>query len=74
MPTPLDMLEAEVMNLPSADRARILERLIVSHDTPTEIGANWVQEALRRKAAIATGEEKMLPGHAVMARLEARFG
>jgi putative addiction module component (TIGR02574 family) len=74
MTTPLDMLEANVMNLPSADRARILERLIVSLDTTTEIEANWVQEALRRKAAIEAGEEKMLPGHEVMARLEARFG
>lgn len=73
MATPVDVLEAEVMNLGQADRTRILEQLIVSIDESIEIEADWIKEALRRKAAVADGSMKMVPGDEAIARLEALF-
>ena len=73
MPTPFDVLAAEVMNLGQADRTRILEQLIVSMDASPEIEAVWIQEALHRKVAVADGSMKMVPGDEAIARLEALF-
>jgi hypothetical protein len=70
----IDVLEAEVMNLGDTDRNRILERLLgqaMSSADASEIEASWLQEALRRKAAVEAGEMAMIPGDEAIARLEA---
>ncbi len=36
-----------------------------------KIEASWLQEALRRKAAVEAGEMAMIPGDEAIARLEA---
>lgn len=38
-----------------------------------EVEACWIQEALRRKAIVASGASKLIPGHEAIARLEARL-
>ncbi len=73
MPTPIETLEAEVLHLGAADRARLLERLIASFDVDPEIEEAWLDEALRREAAAAAGEVVLVPGHEALARVQARL-
>ena len=73
MPTHIEVLEAEVLSLSSAERARLLERLIASLDADPEIEEAWVAEAQRREGQINRGSTAAVPGDEAMARLRARF-
>ena len=73
MPTSLEALQAEVMRLSPSDRARLLERLIVSLDSDAEVEAAWDAIADAREAQLNTGATAAVPLEAALARLEARF-
>ena len=73
MSTRLDLLEAEVMKLGRADRARLLERLIASLDLDPEIEAAWDREAGRREGDLTSGSASAVPGPGAVARLRARL-
>ena len=72
--TPAHDLEAEVMNLPPEDRARLLERLIASFEPKSTAQRAWLDLALRRQADVKAGKVSMLAGHETLARVRARFG
>lgn len=69
----IEVLEAEVLKLVPAERARLLERLIASLDVDTEIEAAWEQEADRREATLVSGAASTVPGPEAIARLQARL-
>ena len=69
----LELLEAEVLKLPSADRSHLLERLISSLDSDPEVEQAWEQEADRREAELASGAVSTVPGHEAITRLRARL-
>lgn len=73
MPTQLEVLEAQVMQLPTAERNYLLERLIVSLDTDPDVEAAWEQLADQREAELASGLAQAIPGNEAMARLRARL-
>ncbi|HEY2926859.1 addiction module protein [Piscinibacter sp.] len=73
MPTPIHELEAELLSLGSADRARILERLIESFEPDSKVQDAWVAEALRREAEVVAGKVALVPGHEAVARVRARI-
>ncbi|MCI4431042.1 MAG: addiction module protein [Burkholderiales bacterium] len=73
MPTTLEALQAEVLRLSPKDRARLLDRLIASLDTDTEVEAAWDALAAAREAELATGTVQAAPLDAALSRLEARF-
>ena len=73
MSTTLDALEAEVLNLPLADRSRLLDRLIVSLDADRAVEEAWMQEAKRRDEEIESGAVQAIPGDLVLARLRAEL-
>ena len=73
MPTQLEIVEAQVMQLTPAERNHLLERLIVSLDTDPEVEAAWEQLADQREAELEAGLAQALPGDEVMARLRARL-
>ena len=73
MSTSIEVLEAEFMNLPVADRSRLLERLIASLDTDSEIEKAWVQEAERRDAEIESGAATEVPGAQALARIRSKL-
>ena len=73
MPTSVEALEAEVLRLSPADRARLLTRLISSLDTDAEIDAAWDAIADTREAELDSGNVESVPFEAAVARLEARF-
>ena len=71
MVKPVEDLQAEVLNLPPAERALLLERLIVSLDADPEIQRAWVQEAQRRDTEIESGAVAPVPGEEALARIRA---
>lgn len=62
MSTPLHELEAEVLGLDAASRARLLQRLIESFEPDTAFEKAWVDEALRRAADVKAGTATMTSG------------
>ena len=73
MPTPLHELEAEVLSLGAAERARLLERLIESFEPDTNVERAWITEALRREADVRAGKSKMVSGPEALQRIRARI-
>ena len=69
----LETLQAEVMRLPPADRARLLDRLIASLDVDVSAEAAWDAVADEREQELAVGSVATVPLEAVITKLEARF-
>jgi putative addiction module component (TIGR02574 family) len=71
----VDEIEAEALNLPEADRARLFERLLLSFDEAAphdEVSQAWVEEAARRDEAMESGEEPGIPAEEVFRKLRTR--
>jgi putative addiction module component (TIGR02574 family) len=66
-------LEAEVLKLPSHERARLAEALIASLDEEDEIAEAWAKEAERRSAELRSGAVQGIPADEVFARIRARL-
>jgi putative addiction module component (TIGR02574 family) len=73
MPSQLEIVQAQAMQLTPAERNQLLERLISSLDADAEVEAVWEQLADQREADLAAGLAQALPGDEVMARLRARL-
>jgi Putative addiction module component len=73
MPTTLETLHAEVLRLSASDRARLLDRLIVSLDPDPQAEAEWDALADQREQELRSGAANALPVEVAIARLEARF-
>ncbi len=67
----IEQLEAEILNLPAADRSRLAERLLMSLEEDDEIMAAWGDEAERRADAFERGEIGAADFEDVMARARA---
>jgi putative addiction module component (TIGR02574 family) len=73
MPTAVELLEAEALQLSAAERARLLERLIASLDADPEVDDAWAAEVEPRNAEIEAGTVSLVPGPEALARLRAGF-
>lgn len=73
MSSTLEKLQAEVLRLPPADRAKLLDRLIASLDVDASAEAAWDQLADQRENELAAGTTAEVPFEVAIARLEARF-
>ena len=69
----LETLQAEVLRLPPADRAKLLDRLIASLDVDAGAEAAWDALADEREQELQAGVAEAVPLEVVVARLEARF-
>ena len=69
----LEALQAEVLRLPPADRAKLLDRLIASLDVDAGAEAAWDEVAERRDRDLDAGAVQAVPLEVAIARLEARF-
>lgn len=67
----LESIEAEVLNLPAADRSRLLDKLIASLDADQAIEEAWRVEARRRDEEIESGAVQVIAGDVVLAQLRA---
>lgn len=69
----VEALEAEALNLSAAERARLVEKLIVSLDAEPDVEAAWAVVIERRHAEMESGAISLLPGAETLARLKAEF-
>ncbi len=73
MSTPLEALESEVLRLPTADRARLLDRVVASLDADATRDAAWDAVAARRDAEIESGAVQAVPLDQALARLRSEL-
>ena len=73
MSTKLEVLEAEALKLPPADRSHLLGRLIESLDADPEVEAAWELEADRREADLQSGCATEVSALEAMQRLRSRL-
>ncbi|GMV46618.1 MAG: hypothetical protein AMXMBFR66_20160 [Pseudomonadota bacterium] len=73
MEVTLDILQAEVLKLSAADRAKLLDVLLDSIDEDEEIEREWEQIADERDAELESGAVLPVDGTAVLARLRAKY-
>lgn len=71
--TPLEEIEALALQLPTADRCHLAERLLASLSEEDEILAAWVEEAERRCDAFDRGEMGTVDFDESIARARARI-
>ncbi len=74
MQTELETIEAQALKLSSGDRARLLDRLILSLDEDKARDAAWDALAAERDAEIESGRVAELDGPGVVASLRAKYG
>jgi len=76
MPLTLEQLAEEAMQLPSASRALLAERIVESLDLADtdEIQRLWTAEALRRRDEIRSGRVQPIPGDEVLAEVRRIVG
>lgn len=69
----LEALESEVLRLSTADRARLLDRVVASLDADADCEAAWDAVAARRDAEIEKGLSTVVPVEDVLAQLRAEL-
>lgn len=72
----IDQITKEAMQLPSASRALLAERLVESLDSTgnEEIQKLWAAEAIRRRDEIRSGAVQPIPGEQVLAEVRRLVG
>ncbi len=73
MPSTVEALEAEALQLSAAERARLVERLIASLDIDPAVEEAWAAEVERRNAEIESGAVPLISGREALAKLKAEF-
>ena len=71
MTIPIEVLEAEVLSLPAADRSRLVDRLLASLGHDPEWVQTWSDEADRRETRVAEGQAQWVNGPDAVARARA---
>ena len=69
-PTTIEAIEAAVMQLTSAERGYLAERLLDSLEEDDEVMSTWLAEAERRGEAFDRGEEVSSDVGDVIARIQ----
>lgn len=73
MSRPIEALAAEVLQLPSAARSRLLDRVVASLDADRARDAAWDALAAHRDAEIESGAAIAVSGPEAVARLRAEL-
>lgn len=74
MSVPVEVLAQQVLQLPSSDRARLLDQVISSLDADREREARWNDLAARRDAEAEADPSVLVPGPEAIARIRASLG
>ena len=71
----IDELKAEALRLNPQERAELASELLVSLDelSETEVERMWLEEAMRRDAALDSGAARAVPADEVFAAARARL-
>lgn len=73
MPMSIEALETELLQLPAAERARLLDRVVASLDADAARDRAWDALAARRDAEITDGSVSETPGPEAVARIRAEL-
>ena len=73
MPSQLEYVAAQVMQLSPVERNHLLERIFLSLDADADLEAAWEKVADEREADIAAGRAHWVPGDEAMQQLRARL-
>ena len=73
MSRPFEALAEEVLQLPTEDRSKLLDRVVASLDADRKRDQAWDALAARRDAEIESGQEAAVPGPEVLTRLRAEL-
>jgi putative addiction module component (TIGR02574 family) len=68
-----EQLEAEALQLPAPQRARLAERLIASLDEEADHEQAWAEEVQRRLAELQDGQVQAIPAADVLTNARARL-
>lgn len=71
VPTSIEVLTQQVLQLPTQDRARLLDRVIGSLDADRERDARWNALAARRDSDADADPSLLVPGPEALARIRA---
>lgn len=71
MTIPIDILEAQALSLPQADRSRLVDRLLASLGHDPEWEQAWSEEADHREAQILGGQAQWVNGPEAVQRVRA---
>ncbi len=74
MPLTLEALESEVLRLSTADRTRLLDRVVASLDADAEKDAAWDAVAGQRDAELGGDPSNAASVDEVLAQLRAELG
>lgn len=74
MSLPVEVLAREVLQLPPADRERLLSQIISSLDADQARDARWQAVAAERDAQADRDPDSLVSGPEALARLRARLG
>ena len=74
MSVPVELLAQQVLQLPAADRALLLDQVIGSLDADRERDERWNQLAARRDAEADADPSLLVPGPEALARIRASLG
>ena len=69
----LQKIENEALHLPKADRAKLIQRLVLSLESPSEeeLQSDWLVEARRRAQELDDGPVQAVSGDDVMRKARA---
>jgi len=73
MSMPVEVLEAEFLRLPTADRVTLLHKIIASLDADQARDRAWDQLAAERQADAEADKAALVPGQAFIAQLRAEL-
>ncbi len=73
MPTPVEDLTAQALDLPPEDRAKLVERLLASFEPRFAAQAAWLKLAAGRRDDVRSGNVKMTAGDQALSRVRARI-
>lgn len=69
----LQRISDEALDLPRRERAQLIQRLVLSLESPSEqeLGLDWLLEAQHRAEEIDNGMVELVPGEEVMKKARA---
>lgn len=69
----LQRIENEALHLPKEERAQLIQRLVLSLESPSEeeLRSDWLFEARRRAEELDNGSVEAVPGDTVMRKARA---
>ncbi len=69
----LQRIEKEALHLPKEERAQLIQRLVLSLESPSEeeLRSDWLIEARRRAKELDNGSVQAVPAYEVMRKARA---